>query len=52
MKDHEDHFKFFITDDKTYDKYIEEMKEDGIWGGNLELTVKKISLILGNFNEI
>ncbi len=37
MKENEDHFKFFVTDDIPFDKYILDMSEDGIWGGNLEL---------------
>lgn len=32
-----DDFAPFIDDDQTFDEYIEEMSEDGIWGGNLEL---------------
>jgi len=39
MKENEDHFKSFITDDKSFDKYVEEMLDDGTWGGNLELFV-------------
>ena len=39
MKTNEDHFKLFITDDKSFEKYIEEMSDDGTWGGNLELYV-------------
>ena len=39
MKENEDHFKHFMTEDKSFDKYISEMSEDGIWGGNLELYV-------------
>ena len=39
MGENEDHFKCFMTDDKTFEKYIEDMSEDGIWGGNLELFV-------------
>lgn len=39
MKENEDHFKFFLTDDKSFEKYTSEMCEDGIWGGNLELFV-------------
>jgi len=40
MKENEDHFKFFLTDDQSFDKYILNISEDGIWGGNLELQVK------------
>ena len=40
MKANEDHFKFFMTDDKTFDNYIENMSDDGTWGGNLEIFVK------------
>ena len=40
MIDHQDHFKFFIEDDKPFDGYIKEMSLDGTWGGNLEIYVQ------------
>jgi OTU domain-containing protein 3 len=39
MIEHQDHFKFFIEDDKSFENYIKEMSTDGIWGGNLEIYV-------------
>ena len=33
-------FEPFIEDDKKFDDYIEEMSNDGKWGGNLEIQVK------------
>lgn len=33
----QDHFKFFIEDDVTFDDYIKEMSNDATWGGNLEI---------------
>lgn len=45
MKENEGHFKLFITDDKSFDDYIEEMSRDGIWGGNLELFVNTFIII-------
>jgi len=37
MVQNKDDFSPFIEDDITFDEYIEEMADDGIWGGNLEL---------------
>lgn len=39
MKENEDHFKFFISEEKSFPDYLEDMSKDGIWGGNLELQV-------------
>lgn len=39
MKANEDHFKFFIEDDQTFEDYLEEMLKDSTWGGNLEIYV-------------
>jgi OTU domain-containing protein 3 len=39
MEENQDHFKFFIEDDRSFEDYIKEMKKDGIWGGNLEIYV-------------
>lgn len=32
-------YKFYIEDDVTIDAYIESMRNDGEWGGQLEMTV-------------
>ena len=37
MKKNSDSFIPFITDDEPFEKYIERMSEDGVWGGNLEI---------------
>jgi hypothetical protein len=37
MVENQDHFKFFIEDDLTFEDYIKDMKKDGTWGGNLEI---------------
>jgi hypothetical protein len=37
MVANQDHFKFFIEDDKSFDDYIKEMLKDATWGGNLEI---------------
>jgi hypothetical protein len=37
MVANQDHFKFFIEDDKTFEDYIKEMQKDATWGGNLEI---------------
>jgi OTU domain-containing protein 3 len=37
MVENQDHFKFFIEDDVTFDDYIKDMTKDGTWGGNLEI---------------
>ena len=37
MIENQDHFKFFIEDDVTFDDYIKDMTKDGTWGGNLEI---------------
>jgi hypothetical protein len=42
MKENENHFKFFIEDDETFEDYIEDMIKDGTWGGNLEIYVRKL----------
>lgn len=54
MAQNEDHFKFFIEDDQTFEDYLKHVSKDGIWGGNLEIYVKLAYLIflLGYFNEI
>ena len=42
IAEHQDHFKFFIEDDKSVATYIKEMSEDSTWGGNLEIQVSII----------
>lgn len=37
MIENQDHFKFFIEDDQSFDDYIKDMSKDGSWGGNLEI---------------
>ena len=37
MKNNKDNFIPFIEDDEPFEKYIERMSEDGVWGGNLEI---------------
>ena len=39
MIDNKDHFENYIEDDIKFDDYIENMKKDGKWGGNLEIYV-------------
>lgn len=54
MIEQQDHFKFFIEDDVTFEDYIKEMKKDGVWGGNLEIYVSKYMFLyyIGHFNEV
>jgi len=42
MRENENDFKFFITDDVTYEDYLNEMGDLGEWGGNLELQALSI----------
>mmetsp|Transcript_5461 Transcript_5461/g.5598 ORF Transcript_5461/g.5598 Transcript_5461/m.5598 type:complete len:457 (+) Transcript_5461:1-1371(+) len=44
-----DFIKFFIEDDKPVDKYIEDMKKDGTWGGNIEIYSLSMSLKVNFF---
>ena len=37
MIDNKEDFAPFVEEDETFDEYIEEMRENGTWGGNLEL---------------
>jgi hypothetical protein len=38
LEEHKDYFRLFLDEDEeNIDSYIEEMKEFGCWGGNLEL---------------
>jgi OTU domain-containing protein 3 len=37
MLENQDHFKFFIEDDVTFEDYIKDMSKDTTWGGNLEI---------------
>ncbi len=32
-------YRFYIEDDVSIDDYIDEMRKDGVWGGQLEMTV-------------
>jgi len=41
MIENKDHFENYIEDDVKFDSYIDEMKKDGKWGGNLEIYVIK-----------
>ncbi len=36
MKNKE-YFEPFIEDDETFDDYMEDMKKEAVWGGNMEL---------------
>lgn len=48
MAQNEDHFKFFIEDDVSFENYIKNMSKDGIWGGNLEIYVNNV-INISNF---
>ncbi len=39
MTANEEHFKNFMEDDEKFEDYINKMKKDGEWGGNLEIYV-------------
>jgi OTU domain-containing protein 3 len=34
---HEDDFAPFVEDDVPFEKYLQEMREDGTWAGHMEL---------------
>ena len=36
---HEEDFCPFIEDDETFTEYVERLREDCEWGGNLEIQV-------------
>jgi OTU domain-containing protein 3 len=40
MKENEEHFKFFIEDDESFEEYVTNMTKLGTWGGNLEIYVR------------
>lgn len=37
MAGHETDFAPFVEDDVPFEKYLQEMREDGTWAGNMEL---------------
>ena len=37
MERHKEHFEAFVEDDESFEDYITRMKEDGTWGGQLEI---------------
>ena len=39
LNDNKEIYKFYIEDDVSIEDYIEEMAKDGVWGGQLEMTV-------------
>lgn len=39
MVENKDHFENYIEDDVKFEDYIDNMKKDGKWGGNLEIYV-------------
>ena len=39
MKANKDEYRFFLEDDMDFDKYCLNMKRDGIWAGQMELTI-------------
>ena len=44
MEENKEDFKPFIEDDRTIDEYINSMKEDKEWGGNLEIYALSMAL--------
>lgn len=34
---HKDHYRLFVDDGQTFDDYVAEMRNDGVWADNLEL---------------
>ena len=49
IQQNKDLYAPFIEDDETIDQYLQDIERDGVWGGQLELTV--LSLIY-KFNYI
>ena len=37
IENNKEFLKFFMEDDKPIDEYLEEMKKDSTWGGNIEI---------------
>ncbi len=37
IEENKDFIKFFIEDDIPIEKYISDMRRDGVWGGNIEI---------------
>lgn len=34
---HQDHYKHFIDEEQSFDQYVNDMRNDGVWADNLEL---------------
>ncbi len=52
MIEQKDHFENYIEDDVKFEDYISLMQKDGKWGGNLEIYVSYIKIILGVVYEV
>ena len=39
MQENKEEYRLFLEDDMDFDKYCVNMKRDGIWGGQMELTI-------------
>lgn len=37
MKENEEIYKFFVEDDQSFDSHLNNMQQDGTFGGNMEL---------------
>lgn len=34
---HKEHYRFFVDDEQSFEDYVSEMRNDGVWADNLEL---------------
>ena len=39
MQENKEEYRLFLEDDMDFDRYCVNMKRDGIWGGQMELTI-------------
>ena len=39
MQENKEEYRLFLEDDMDFDRYCVNMRRDGIWGGQMELTI-------------
>lgn len=44
LQRNKDHYKHFVDDEQTFDDYVTDMRNDGVWADNLELQAISMAL--------
>ena len=39
-----DEYKWFVDEDRPWEEYLQEMRQDGVWGGNIEVQAASMTL--------